>query len=212
MGIGGVVGAVGGWAFSAAAPALAGTSFFASFGASGTVTAYSVVGTVAGGATGYGAGFGAGLYTSGGDFSYANQMGGVMAGVGAQIGSVAGMAGGGWAAYSSQMAKAATGLASKEAAKTAAGESAKGGESIIKGFTQHATNQAATRGFKTADILKIVKEGTPVQTMGRYGVQIRYTLGGNTVVLNAQGKIVTVFSNASGTANGLGKGFFIPFE
>jgi hypothetical protein len=99
------------------------------------VTAYSVVGTVAGGATGYGAGFGTGLYTSGGDFSYANQMGSVMSGVGAQIGSVAGMAGGGWAAYSSQMAKAATGLASKEAVKTAAGESAKNGTySVYEGL------------------------------------------------------------------------------
>ena len=93
---------------------------------------------------------------------------------------------------------------------------AKGGvqatESVIKGFTGHATNQAITRGFKSADILKIVREGTPVEAMGRYGSQMRYTLGGNTVVLNAQGKVVTLFSNASGTANGLGKGFFIPFK
>ena len=85
-------------------------------------------------------------------------------------------------------------------------------ERVIKGFTGHATNQAITRGFKTADILKIVREGTPVERMGRYGSQIRYTLGGNTVVVNAQGKVVTLFSNAPGTAKGLGKGFFIPFK
>ncbi|GAB2563293.1 hypothetical protein GCM10027190_11150 [Spirosoma areae] len=89
---------------------------------------------------------------------------------------------------------------------------AKVGTSAIKGFTRHAPNQAITRGFRTADIVKIVKEGTPVQAMGRYGPQTRYTLGGNTVVLNAQGKVVTVFSNASGTRNGLGKGNFKPFK
>jgi len=37
-------------------------------------------------------------------------------------------------------------------------------------------------------------------------------LGGNTVVVNAQGKVVTVFSNAKGTAKGLGKGYFIPLK
>ncbi|MEC5395515.1 RHS repeat-associated core domain-containing protein [Bergeyella sp. RCAD1439] len=89
---------------------------------------------------------------------------------------------------------------------------AKTSTSVIKGVTQHATNQAVTRGFKTANILKIVREGTPIQAAGRYGTQTRYTLGGNTVVVNAQGKVVTVFSNAQGTAKGLGKGHFIPFE
>ena len=89
---------------------------------------------------------------------------------------------------------------------------ARGSTSAIKGFTKHATNQAVTRGFKSADILKIVREGKAVQAAGRYGSQTRYTLGGNTVVLNAQGKVVTVFSNAPGTANGLGKGFFMPFK
>jgi RHS repeat-associated protein len=89
---------------------------------------------------------------------------------------------------------------------------AKTGLSVIKGFTEHAANQAIERGFRTADILKIVREGTSVKAMGRYGEQTRYTLGGNTVVLNAQDKIVTIFSNASGTAKGLGKGNFIPFE
>ncbi|HLW29290.1 MAG TPA: DUF4258 domain-containing protein, partial [Brumimicrobium sp.] len=89
---------------------------------------------------------------------------------------------------------------------------AKTSTSVIKGFTQHATNQAVTRGFKTTDILKIVREGTAVQAAGRYGAQTRYMLGGNTVVVNAQGKIITVFSNAPGTAKGLGKGHFIPFE
>jgi RHS repeat-associated protein len=85
-------------------------------------------------------------------------------------------------------------------------------KSAITGFGKHGINRAIERGFKTPDILKIVKEGTPVQAMGRYGTQTRYTLGGNTVILNAQGKLVTVFSNAPGTANGLGKGFFIPFK
>ena len=77
---------------------------------------------------------------------------------------------------------------------------AKATESVIKGFTQHGTNQAVTRGFKTADILKIVSEGNAVEAMDRFGVQTRYTLGGNTVVLNAQGKVISVFNNAPGTA------------
>ncbi|MCH8495678.1 MAG: RHS repeat-associated core domain-containing protein, partial [Balneolales bacterium] len=89
---------------------------------------------------------------------------------------------------------------------------AKTSTSVIKGVTQHATDQAVTRVFKTADILKIVREGTPIQATGRYGAQTRYTLGGNTAVVNSQGKVVTVFSNAPGTAKGLGKGQFIPFD
>jgi hypothetical protein len=105
MGIGGVVGAVGGLGFSVAAPALAGTSFFSSF-ANGTVVAYSFVGTVTSGAVGYGAGFGSALYSSEGNWSYAHQMGSIMSGVGAQIGSMAGMAAGGWAAYGTKLAQA----------------------------------------------------------------------------------------------------------
>jgi hypothetical protein len=125
MGIGGAVGAVGGWGFAAAAPAVAGTSFFSYFGASGTVAAYGLVGTAAGGAVGYGAGFGSALYSSGGDWSYANRMGDIMSGVGAQIGSLAGMAAGGWAAYGTKLAQAgvdaaATATAAKETAKEAA--------------------------------------------------------------------------------------------
>jgi RHS repeat-associated protein len=109
--------------------------------------------------------------------------------------------------------KAGISGASKEVIE---GIAAKGGlqatESVITGFTGHATNQAITRGFKSADIIKIVREGTAVKAAGRYGSQIRYTLGGNTVVVNAQGKVVTLFSSAQGTANGFGKGFFIPIK
>jgi len=84
-------------------------------------------------------------------------------------------------------------------------------DGAIKGFKGHGANQAVTRGFKTSDILKIVGEGNAVEAMGRFGPQMRYTLGGNTVVVNAQGQIISVFSNTLGTANGLGQGFFIPF-
>jgi cell well associated rhsD protein len=86
------------------------------------------------------------------------------------------------------------------------------GLEVIKGFTKHGVNQAITRGFKVADILKIVREGKVVQATGRYGPQTRYTLNGNTVVLNAKGKVVSVFSNISGTPRGLGKGNLIPFD
>lgn len=65
--------------------------------------------------------------------------------------------------------------------------------SIIKGFTKHGINQAMTRGFTTKEIMNVVKHGAPVQAMGRYGPQTRYTLNNSTVVLNSQGKVVTVF-------------------
>ena len=84
-------------------------------------------------------------------------------------------------------------------------------ENVITGFTQHAPNQAITRGFTSPEILNIVRNGTPVDAMGRYGPQVRYTLGNNTVVVNAADKVVTVFSNSPGTRNGFGKGFFIPY-
>lgn len=92
------------------------------------------------------------------------------------------------------------------------GDDAKGETNVIKGFKQHAVDQAISRGFTTTDILKIVKEGNSVQAKGRHGPQTRYTLGGNTVIVNAQGEVVTVYSNAPGTEKGLGKGFFIPFK
>jgi len=49
-----------------------------------------------------------------------------------------------------------------------------------------------------------MKQGTALETMGRYGMQIRYTLGGNTVIVNSGGKVVTAFSTAA-------DGVFIPF-
>lgn len=94
----------------------------------------------------------------------------------------------------------------------AVGKVAKGGNTVIKGFTRHAMEQAITRGFKTVDILRIVREGTSIQAAGRYGSQIRYTLGSNVVVVNAYGKVVTVFNDFSGSSKGINKGFFIPFK
>ncbi|MBP7399737.1 MAG: hypothetical protein KA954_09145 [Chitinophagales bacterium] len=92
---------------------------------------------------------------------------------------------------------------------------AEGVNSVIKGFTRHAAAESAiTRGFRTADILKIGREGT--QEVIRNGTQIRYTLQSNSIVVQQTGrnagKVVTVFSNAPGTAKGLGKGFFIPWK
>ena len=82
----------------------------------------------------------------------------------------------------------------------------------IKGFTKHGTHQMITRGFKATDVLKIVREGTSTEAMGRYGLQMRYTLNGNTVIVNDKGKIVSVFSNLSGTKKGIGKGFINSFK
>ncbi len=96
--------------------------------------------------------------------------------------------------------------------KYGAKESGKVVGNTIKGFKRHAVQQAITRGFKLSDILKIVREGKAIQATGRYGTQTRYTLGRNTVVVNAKGEVVTVFSDAPGTVKGLGKGFFIPFK
>ena len=82
----------------------------------------------------------------------------------------------------------------------------------VKGFVEHAAQRAAERGFTNQSILRIVAEGQKVHAAGRYGPQIRYTLGNNTIVVsesgNNAGKIVTTFSNQ--TINGI-KGFFSPF-
>jgi RHS repeat-associated protein len=83
----------------------------------------------------------------------------------------------------------------------------------ISSFAKHGMNQAITRGFNTSSILRIIREGTPQVAEGRFGPQIRYMLGGNTVVVNGiTGRIITAFSNAPGTRNGLGAGNFIPFK
>ena len=82
----------------------------------------------------------------------------------------------------------------------------------IRGVTRHGVHQMINRGFKVSDIWKIIREGVPIEAMGRYGSQIRYTLNGNTVILNAQGKIVSVFSNLPGTRNGIGRGSINLFE
>ena len=82
----------------------------------------------------------------------------------------------------------------------------------IRGFTQHAAAESAiTRGFKIGDILKITREGST--ELIRNGKQIRYTLQGNSVIVQQSGrnagKIVTVYSNFPGTRKGLNRGFFI---
>ena len=52
-----MIGAAGGAGFAVGAPALANTAFFANFGVSGTIGAYTITGAAAGGAVGYGSGF-----------------------------------------------------------------------------------------------------------------------------------------------------------
>ena len=73
----------------------------------------------------------------------------------------------------------------------------------VTGFTEHGLNQVINRGFKPQNILQILKNGQKVQSIGRYGPQIKYTLHGNTIVVNEAGKIVTAFGPRPGT--------FIPF-
>ena len=82
----------------------------------------------------------------------------------------------------------------------------------INGFASHGAQRAAERGFTNQSILRIVTEGQKVHAAGRYGPQIRYTLGNNTVVIPETGRnagsIINTFSNQ--TINGV-KGFFSPF-
>lgn len=52
-------------------------------------------------------------------------------------------------------------------------------------FTDHGAAQAAQRGFTKDNILKILRDGKAVRATGRYGPQTRYTLAGNTIVVNA---------------------------
>ena len=70
--------------------------------------------------------------------------------------------------------------------------------SAIPGLTAHGAKQAAERAFTPERIAQVMK-GTPVDAMGRYGPQTRYTLGNNTIVIantgrNA-GKIISTYSN-----------------
>ncbi len=77
-------------------------------------------------------------------------------------------------------------------------QSSKNAGRQITGFTKHGLNQATTRGFTPKSIVQIVRNGKATQAMGRYGSQMRYTLNGNTVVVNSQGKVVTVFGPSPG--------------
>ncbi len=80
----------------------------------------------------------------------------------------------------------------------------------ITGMTEELPIRAAERGFAPEDIIKIVDKGNMTEAMGRYGPQIRYTLGNNTVVVDRFGTIITCFSNAPATS-ALPRGYFIPF-
>jgi RHS repeat-associated protein len=77
-------------------------------------------------------------------------------------------------------------------------------------FTAHGALQAAERGFTPERIARVMLEGKPVEAAGRYGPQIRYTLGENTVAIAKEGananKVCTTFS--SQTLNGI-KGHWV---
>ena len=72
-------------------------------------------------------------------------------------------------------------------------------------FSEHALKRMAERNFKEVDVLRIIQKGHPIHAAGRYGSQIRYTLNGNTVIINSNGRLVTVFSNGK-------NGMLIPFK
>ena len=84
---------------------------------------------------------------------------------------------------------------------------------IISSMSGHSVNQAITRGFTSPDILKIVREGTATMGKSKFGnPQWRYMMNGNTVIIDAsKNRIITIFSNAKGTANKMGAGNINPF-
>lgn len=84
----------------------------------------------------------------------------------------------------------------------------------ISSMSGHSVNQAITRGFKSSDILKIVKEGTATMSKSKFGnPQWRYMMNGNTVVIDAaKNRVITIFSNAPGTAKKLDAGYINPFK
>jgi hypothetical protein len=77
-------------------------------------------------------------------------------------------------------------------------------------FTEHGVNQSFERGFSPNRISRIIKEGDAAKINGRYGLQTKYTLGNNSVVIANEGrnagKIITVFSDK--TVNGI-KGYWV---
>jgi len=72
-------------------------------------------------------------------------------------------------------------------------------------FGDHGADRAFERGFSPDRIQQVVKNGNPEDGMGRYGPQIKYKLGDNTVVIPTDGrnsgKVITVFSTQ--TINGV---------
>ena len=84
----------------------------------------------------------------------------------------------------------------------------------ISSVSAHATNQAITRGFRTPDILRIVREGNPVLARSKFGnSQWRYMMNGNTVIIDVEkNRIITIFSNQKGSAKKLGAGYINNFK
>ena len=79
----------------------------------------------------------------------------------------------------------------------------------VSGYTRHAAERMATRGFSQSDVTKIVVKGERNTQLGKDGItQTLYKYGGNTVIVNDKSrKIITLY--------GLPKeqgGFLIPFK
>lgn len=76
--------------------------------------------------------------------------------------------------------------------------------------TEHGAKRIAERGFTDKRIKQIIKKGVSEITSGRYGSQIKYTLGKNTVIIanegQNKGKVITAFS--SEIVNGI-KGYWV---
>ena len=80
-----------------------------------------------------------------------------------------------------------------------------------RSYTQHTIVQMRQRGFSERNVETIINRGNATPAMGRYGPQTRYELGGNTVVVNQKGEIITVFSNAPKTST-TPRGYYIPVK
>ena len=85
-------------------------------------------------------------------------------------------------------------------------------KSFNRNYKNHALKRMEERGFSRSNVERIIDKGQRVEAKSKYGeIQYRYKLGGNTVVTNKNGDVITVFSDAPASASSP-KGTFKPFN
>ena len=67
-------------------------------------------------------------------------------------------------------------------------------------YGDHAIEQSQKRGFSRENVERIIDKGKRIEKRSKYGEsQYLYNLGGNSVVTNTEGTVITVFSDAPAT-------------